>query len=138
MSGDLRVIWVGRVAVMTLPAEIDVSNADQIRGDLLAAVAQDASLVIADMSATTFCDSAAVTALVRVARKANTSGTGLRLATSAPAVTRVLAITGVDQLIDIYPSVVAAMAAAGTEAAGRDRAARPGQADPGGRAPQPG
>jgi hypothetical protein len=53
-------------------------------------------------------------------------------------VTRVLAITGVDQLIDIYPSVAAAMAAAGTEAAGRDRAARPGQADPGGRAPQPG
>jgi anti-anti-sigma factor len=123
---------------MTLPAEIDVSNADQVREDLLAAVAQDASLVIADMSATTFCDSAAVTALVRAARKANASGTGLRLATSAPAVTRVLAITGVDQLIDIYPSVAAAMAAAGTEAAGRDRAARPGQADPGGRAPQPG
>ncbi len=138
MSGDRRVIWVGRVAVMTLPAEIDVSSADQIREDLLAAVAQDASLVIADMSATTFCDSAGVTALVRAARKANASGTGLRLATSTPAVTRVLAITGVDQLIDIYPSVVAAMAAPGTEAAGRDRAARPGQADPGGRAPQPG
>jgi anti-sigma B factor antagonist len=138
VSGDLRVIWVGRVAVMTLPAEIDVSNADQIREDLLAAVAQDASLVIADMSATTFSDSAGVTALVRVARKANASGTGLRLATSAPAVTRVLAITGVDQLIEIYPSVAAAMAAPGTDAAGRDRAARPGQADPGGRAPQPG
>jgi anti-sigma B factor antagonist len=134
------VIWVGRVAVMTLPAEIDVSNADQIREDLLAAVAQDASLVIADMSATTFCDSAGVTALVRAMRKANASGTGLRVTTSAPAVTRVLAITGVDQLIDIYPSVAAAMADPGNDAAGRDRIPRgpAGQADSEGRAPQPG
>jgi anti-sigma B factor antagonist len=138
VSGDRRVIWVGRVAVMTLPGEVDVSNADQIREDLFAVMAQDASLVIADMSATTFCDSAGVTALVRAARKANASGTRLRLATSTPAVTRVLAITGVDQLIEIYPSVAAAMADPGTEAARRDRAVRPGQADPGGRAPQPG
>jgi anti-anti-sigma factor len=84
------VVWVGRVAVIKLPAEVDVSNADQIRQDLIAAVAQDASLVIADMSATTFCDSAGVTALVRAVRKANASGAGLRVATSAPAVTRVL------------------------------------------------
>ena len=118
MSGDRRVIWVGRVAVVTLPAEIDVSSADQVRADLFAVVAQDASLVIADMSATTFCDSAGVTALVRAARKANASCTGLRLATSAAAVTRVLAITGVDRLIEIYPSVAAAMADPG---AGTDR-----------------
>ena len=133
-------VWVGRVAVVKLPVEIDVSNADQVREDLLMAVAQGASLVIADMSATTFCDSAGVTALVRAARKANASGTGLRLATSAPAVTRVLAITGVDQLIEIYPSVAAAMAAPGTEAArpGTPHTRPAGQADPGGRAPQPG
>jgi anti-anti-sigma factor len=125
---------------MTLPAEIDVSSADQIREDLFAAVAQDALLVIADMSATTFCDSAGVTALVRAMRKANASGTGLRVATSAPAVTRVLAITGVDQLIDIYPSVAAAMADPGNDAAGQDRIRRgpAGQADSGGRAPQAG
>ena len=104
-------------------------------------MAQDASLVIADMTATTFCDSAGVTALVRTARKASASGTGLRVAASAPAVTRVLAITGVDRLIEVYPSVAAAMADPGNDAAGQDHATRPGaagQADPGGRAPQPG
>lgn len=141
MSGNRRVVWVGRVAVMTLPAEVDISNADQLREDLFALVAQDASLVIADMSATTFCDSAGVTVLVRAARKASANGAGLRVATSAPAVVRVLAITGVDRLIEIYPSVAAAMADPGTDAAGRDRVARPGpagQVDPDGRAPQPG
>ena len=126
---------------MTLPAEVDVSNAEQIRRDLAAVVAQDASLVIADMSTTTFCDSAGVTALVRAARQAGASGAVLRLAASAPAVTRVLGITGVDRLIDIYPSVAAAMADPGNDTAHEDLAAYPGaaeQADPDGRAPQPG
>jgi anti-anti-sigma factor len=140
VSGDRRVVWVGRVAVLKLPAEVDISYAGQVREDLDEVVAQDASLVIADMSATTFCDSAGLTALVRAARQANASGTGLRVAASAPAVTRVLAITGVDQLIDVYPSVAAAMADSGNDAAGQDRIRRgpAGQADPEGRAPQPG
>ncbi len=110
---------------MALPAEVDISNAGQVRQDLAAVVAQDASLVVADMSATTFCDSAGVTALVRAVRMANESGTGLRVAASAPAVTRVLAITGVDRLIEVYPSVAAAMADPGTGTAGQDSATRP-------------
>ena len=141
MSGDRPVVWVGRVAVVALPAEVDVSNAEQIRHDLAAVVTQDASLVIADMSTTTFCDSAGVTALVRAVRQANASGAGLRLAASAPAVTRVLGITGVDRLIEIYPSVAAAMADPGNETAHEGLAAYPGpagQADQDGRAPQPG
>ena len=117
---------------------MDVSNADQVGQDLSAAVAQGASLVIADMSATTFCDSAGVTALVRAVRRANEGGAGLRVATSSPAVTRVLGITAVDQLIAIYPSVAAAMADPGNETAHEGLAVDPGcagQADPDGRAP---
>ena len=127
--------------MVTLPAEVDVSNADQIRQDLAALLAQDASVVIVDMSPTTFCDSAGVTALVRAVRQANASGAGLRVAASAPAVTRVLTITGVDQLIEIYPSVAAAMADPGSETAHENLAVHPGSAehaDPDGRAPQPG
>ena len=141
VSGDRPVVWVGRVAVVTLPAEVDVSNVGQIRRDLAAVLAQDASLVIVDMSTTTFCDSAGVTALVRAARQAHAGGAGLRVAASALAVTRVLAITGVDRLIDIYPSVAAALADPGNETAHEGHAVHPGPAertDPDGRAPQPG
>lgn len=141
MSGDGPVVWVGRAAIVKLPVEVDVSNADQVRQDLVTLAEQGAALVIADMSATTFCDSAGVTALVRAVRKANASGTGLRVAASAPGVTRVLAITGVDRLIGIYPSVAAAMADPGNETARQGHAAHPGpagQADTDGRAPQPG
>ncbi len=126
---------------MPLPAEVDASNAEQVRLDIAAVVAQDASLVIADMTETTFCDSAGVTVLVGVMRQANAADMGLRVAAAAPAVTRVLAITGVDRLIEIYPSVAAALAGPGNDAAGQGHAARPGaagQADSGGRASQPG
>lgn len=141
MSGDRRVVWVGRIAVVTLPAEVDISNAGELSQDLAAVVAEHASLVIADMTATTFCDSAGVTALVRAVRQANASATGLRVAAAAPGVTRVLAITGVDRLIEIYPSVAAALADPGNDAAGQGHTAHPGvagQADSGGRASQPG
>jgi anti-sigma B factor antagonist len=141
VSGDRPVFWVGRVAVVTLPPEVDVSNAGQIRQDLAAVLAEAASLVIVDMTTTTFCDSAGVTALVHAVRDANASGAGLRAAASAPAVTRVLAITGVDRLIEIYPSVAAAMADPGSETAHEGHAAHPRlaeQTDPDGRAPQPG
>jgi anti-sigma B factor antagonist len=124
---------------MTLPAEVDISNADQIRQDLVTLAGQGAWMVIADMSATTFCDSAGVTALVRAVRKANASGAGLRVAACAPGVARVLAITGVDRLIDIYPSVAAAMADPGSETARQGDTACPGpagRADPDGHAPQ--
>jgi len=123
---------------MTLPAEVDLSNAGLVRQDLLAVVAQGASLVIADMTATTFCDSAGVTALVRVARQATAQGSGLRLAAGAPAVIRMLALTGVDKLIEVYPSVAAALADPEHDVAAEPAPAPPGQADSEGRAPRPG
>jgi anti-sigma B factor antagonist len=125
VSSERPLAWVGRVAVITLPAEVDIGNAAQASEDLLSALAQNASMVIADMSATTFCDSAGVTALVRAARAASARGASLRVAASAPAVTRVLSITGVDRLIEIFPSAAAALAGPGT-GVGQQDPARPG------------
>jgi anti-sigma B factor antagonist len=104
------VLWIGQVAVVTLPAEIDVTNADSVREDLLAVLNHGAVLLIADLSNTTFCDSAGVSALVRTFTRAAASDSGMRLVVSTPAVQRVLSITGVDRLLDIYPSVAASLA----------------------------
>jgi len=138
VSGERQLVWVGRVAIVTLPAEIDLSNAELVRQDLLSVVAQGATRVIADMTATAFCDSAGIAALVRVVQQATAHGSGLRLAASTPAVTRVLALTGVDRLIAVYPSVAAAMADPGGQVAAEPAPSAPGQADPEGRAPKPG
>ncbi len=87
-----------------------MTNADTVRDDLLALINQGAALLIADLGRTTFCDSAGVSALVRAFRRTAASSGGLRLVVSTPAVQRVLSITGVDRLLDIFPSVAAALA----------------------------
>jgi anti-sigma B factor antagonist len=104
------VLWIGQVAVVTLPVEVDVTNADSVREDLLAVLNHGAVLLVADLSNTTFCDSAGVSALVRTFTRSAASGSGMRLVVSTPAVQRVLSITGVDRLLDIYPSVAASLA----------------------------
>jgi anti-sigma B factor antagonist len=111
VSGDCcPVVWVGQVAVVTLPAEIDATNADQVRESLLGVVNQGAASLVADLSQTTFCDSTGVSALVRTFKRATASGGGMRLVVSSPAVNRVLGITGVDHLMPVYPSVAASLA----------------------------
>jgi anti-sigma B factor antagonist len=104
------VLWIGQVAVVTLPEEIDVTIADSIRDELLAILDRGATLLIADLSKTEFCDSAGVSALVRTYRQASTTGNPMRLVVGTPSVQRVLSITGVDRLVDIFPSVAASLA----------------------------
>ena len=104
------VLWIGQVAVVTLPAEIDVTNSDTVRDELLAALDQRAVLLVADMSRTNFCDSSGVSAMVRVFRQAVASGRAMRLVVSTAGVQRVLSITGVDRLVDVFPTVAASLA----------------------------
>jgi anti-sigma B factor antagonist len=104
------VLWTGHSAVVSLPAEIDITNADQVREDLLSVLNQGAVLLIADLSKTTFCDSAGVGALARTFRRAEASQSELRLVVTTRAVQRVLSLTGINRLLDIYPSVSAALA----------------------------
>ncbi len=107
------VLWIGQVAVVTLPPEIDVTNANLVREELASVLDEGAALLIADLSKTSFCDSAGVSALVRTFRRAATSESSMRLVVSTPAVERVLSITGVDRLLETFPSVAASLAGPG-------------------------
>src|SRR5580698_10032426 len=109
-SEHYPVLWIGRTAVVIPPAEIDITNADHVREDLLSVLNQGAALLIADLSRTTFCDSAGVSALARGFRRAEASESDIHLVVSTPAVQRVLSLTGIDRLLDIYPSVAASLA----------------------------
>jgi anti-sigma B factor antagonist len=99
-------------SVITLPAEIDAANSGQIGQQLKKAVTPGLRVLIADMTFTTFIDSAGVRAVVQVCQLARRSGTELRLVVPSAPVLRTLAITGVDRLLPIYPSVGAALTAA--------------------------
>lgn len=104
------VTWSGRTAVVGVPAEVDLTNADALRDALLDALNAGALGLVVDMTGTTFCDSAGITALTRAARRATANDSRLVLVVTAPAVERVLNLVGIDRLIDVYPSVREALA----------------------------
>lgn len=121
--------WLGQVAVVAVPVEVDISNADKVRDDLLSVLQECPAALVADMSGTSFCDSAAVNSLVRVYQQALTAGAAVRLVVTTSAVQRVLAITGVDHLIDTFPTVEAAVAASAPGAAPQQAGGEQASAD---------
>lgn len=118
MSERFPLTWTGRLAVVTAPAEVDLTNADELREVLLSALNAGAPGLVVDMTTTTFCDSAGITALARAARRAAANESVMRIAVTAPAVLRVLNLVGVDRLIDIFPSVPEALASLPDQAGG--------------------
>jgi anti-sigma B factor antagonist len=97
--------------VIVLPAEIDMTTAGRAGQQLGSAFAPSVATVIADMTATTFCDSSGISMLVRAHKHAAATSTQLRLAVPSTAVRRTLALVQVDSLLPVYPSLHQALAA---------------------------
>ena len=96
-----------RAIAVTLPAEIDVANADRIGEELYSACGTGVLVVVADMTATTFCDSTALRALAGVHKWAAANGTELRLAVPCAALRRAFAVRGL--AVPIFPRLDAAL-----------------------------
>ena len=97
--------------LVPLPAEIDISNVVRVGADLHAAIRPRAGVVVADMSLTEFCDSSGVGALVGAWKEAQACGCDLRVVVPSKRVLRVLEITGVAEVLPIFPSLGAALTA---------------------------
>ena len=105
MVADVQPELGARRVVVTLPAEIDLDNAGQIGRQLDAALAPGVATVIADMTATRFCDTSGVRTLVLAHKGAAARHAELRVVIPSADVLRVLAITKVDSVLRIYPSL---------------------------------
>ncbi len=92
----------------SLPAEVDIANADQVHDDLDAAVAQGYPIVIVDMSRTSFCDCAGVSVLLAAASQALRGGAEIRIVARARPVLRTFELTGLRLVLKIYRTAVEA------------------------------
>jgi len=97
--------------VIALPAEIDMANAGRVGDELGSVLAPGFRTVIADMTATTFCDSSGISMLVRARKQAAATRTQLRLVVPCAAVLRTLTLVKMDALLPIYPTLRQALAA---------------------------
>ncbi len=119
-DGTARAGRAGRVAVVPFPDHLNTASAASV-GEQIAGgdTADRAAVVIADLSATSSCDRGGAEALISAYHAAALSQAELRLVVTAPAVARLVSEAGLDRLVPVFPSVVAASAVrpAGEEAA---------------------
>ncbi len=108
-SERLPVQWRGQLAVVTLPDEIDMSNASVVQEGLLSTLSQRPAALIADMTPTAFCDSAGVRAVMMAYKQAVATGCELRLVLGSAGVMRVFTLIGADQLVEVHQSLDSAL-----------------------------
>ncbi len=97
------------IAVVTAAAEIDITNAEQLRSALLRAAAKGPGTLVVDMTRTRFCDSAGLHTLIAAHKRARAEGHQLLLVISSPPVLRLLALTGVDRVIPHFTTLAGAL-----------------------------
>lgn len=97
--------------VLRLPAEIDMTNAGRVGEELCAAFSRGASVVIADLTSTAFCDCAGARQFVLAHNFADAHDAQIRFVAPDRNVLRVLTLTGIGQLLWIYPSLGTAISA---------------------------
>jgi anti-sigma B factor antagonist len=104
-------VWtMGGLPVVSTPDEVDLLHADDLAAALRSALGEHAAVIV-DMTQTSFCDSSAISALVEGARVAAAAQREMRIAVSAAQVLRVFALTGVDELFTVFPTLPEALAA---------------------------
>lgn len=94
-----------QVSVVTLPDEVDLVTIGQVRDRLLSSVNRGGIHLVVDASGTVFMDSTGVNTLVRVRERTVRLGGSLHVVTRSRAVLRVLAITQLDRVLAVVPSL---------------------------------
>ena len=102
---------VNGLPVVSAPAEIDASNADELRRVLVTCADEGHAVLVVDMSETLFCDSTGLHQLVRAHKRATRAGGEVRLVIAAPTVLRLFAIVGIDGFFPMFKSLDEAVAA---------------------------
>jgi anti-sigma B factor antagonist len=95
--------------VVAAPAEVDATNAAQLRTALLAVDGRCPAVVV-DMSRTVFCDMAGIKVLAQARTRTTADSSEIRLVITSVSVLRIFALTGHDHLFPIFTSLADALA----------------------------
>lgn len=109
MDLETEVSEVGRFTVLALRGEIDLQTAPMLN-QCFEQLAANRKNVVVDLSNVAFLDSSALGAFVAAHHSLDAAGATLALAGPSRHLTRILALTRIDQVLAVYSSVDAAIA----------------------------
>jgi anti-sigma B factor antagonist len=96
--------------VVAVAGDVDMNTVPELEEQLVEATRADVPLVL-DLTGVTFLDSTGLSALVRCYERGQRDGTGFRVVVATRTVSRPLTLTALDSLLDVYPTLEAALAA---------------------------
>jgi anti-sigma B factor antagonist len=107
---DISIERAGSVAVIALAGEVDLYTCPELKEELLRVIADGATLVVVDLTATTFIDSTALGVLLRGVERLRGVDGRLAVVCVDPNMTKIFEVTGLDRVFSIHPSREAALA----------------------------
>jgi anti-anti-sigma factor len=109
-SADIAVERRGGTVVGLLTGEVDMTNAPQVREQLMAAVPNDALVLVIDLEGCRYLDSAAIEVIFELSRRLQRRRQELRLVVpdSSP-LGRVLALTEVNTVAPVHATLESAL-----------------------------
>lgn len=97
--------------VLALAGDLHLHTAGQLRDILKNTELDTGQQLIIDMKALEFCDSSGIAALVAAYRHAQKSRAAFALTAPTPRLARLLALSGLDRFLALYPTTTEAQAA---------------------------
>jgi anti-sigma B factor antagonist len=109
LSVEIKTEHDGNAIVYRLRGSLDFETAPSLRAALLEAADQGKHDIVVDLSHLEFLDSSGLGALIGAHKRALEHGGRLRLIISAGTIARLLTITGLMDVLAVYPSIEAAL-----------------------------
>ena|SRR5438477_6623529 len=98
--------------VLSLAGELDLYNAEEVRGALLDACAGEPEVLVVDLEEVRFIDSTALGVLIEAERSRMAERSGFRLAAPGLETRRALEVSGLDRHFIVHDTVAEALEAA--------------------------
>jgi anti-sigma B factor antagonist len=98
-----------QLAIVKLPREIDIANSRAVYAQLFGAIRPETRVVVADLTATSFCDSSGIGQIEHARQHATEAGVRFWFVLPAGDVLRILQIYGIDRIWSPYPTLAAAL-----------------------------
>jgi anti-anti-sigma factor len=109
---DVRNQTLGGCLIVRVAGGLDVATAPSLHEHILGQLALGKTKIVIDMSRVPFVDSTGLSALIVVHHEATARGGSVRLACAHRSVLRVIQITRLDRLFELYDDVCDALEAA--------------------------
>ena len=92
------------VAVVALAGEIDLYTCPEFKQELLRVIADGATLVVVDLTKTTFIDSTALGVIIRGVERLKQRDGRLVVVCADPNIVKIFEVTGLNRIFSVYDS----------------------------------